>query len=262
MTTEHLRFLKKIRRRRRMVVFLRILILFLFLLQWEICADTGVVDSFIFSSPSRIVTCFLKMTEDGSVFHHIGITLYETLVSFLLVTLTSILIAILLWCFHGLSEILDPYMVVLNSLPKSALAPLLIVWLGGNYKTIIVTGMSVAIFGSILSLYQGFLGVDPHQMKLIETLGGNRRNILTKVVFPANIPNLFSIMKVDIGLCLVGVVIGEFISSRRGLGYMIIYGSQIMKLDWVILGIVILCLIAMGLYQLIVSLEKWYLKKV
>ena len=262
MTTEHLRFLKKIRRRRRMVVFLRILILFLFLLQWEICADTGVVDSFIFSSPSRIVTCFLKMTEDGSVFHHIGITLYETLVSFLLVTLTSILIAILLWCFHGLSEILDPYMVVLNSLPKSALAPLLIVWLGGNYKTIIVTGMSVAIFGSILSLYQGFLGVDPNQMKLIETLGGNRRNILTKVVFPANIPNLFSIMKVDIGLCLVGVVIGEFISSRRGLGYMIIYGSQIMKLDWVILGIVILCLIAMGLYQLIVSLEKWYLKKV
>ena len=124
MTTEHLRFLKKIRRRRRMVVFLRILILFLFLLQWEICADTGVVDSFIFSSPSRIITCFLKMTEDGSVFHHIGITLYETLVSFLLVTLTSILIAILLWCFHGLSEILDPYMVVLNSLPKSALAPL------------------------------------------------------------------------------------------------------------------------------------------
>ena len=113
MTTEHLRFLKKFRRRRRMVVFLRILILFLFLLQWEICADTGVVDSFIFSSPSRIITCFLKMTEDGSVFHHIGITLYETLVSFLLVTLTSILIAILLWCFHGLSEILDPYMVVL-----------------------------------------------------------------------------------------------------------------------------------------------------
>ena len=153
-------------------------------------------------------------------------------------------------------------MVVLNSLPKSALAPLLIVWLGGNYKTIIVTGMSVAIFGSILSLYQGFLTVDPNQMKLIETLGGNRQAVLTKVVFPSNIPNLFSIMKVDIGLCLVGVVIGEFISSRRGLGYMIIYGSQIMKLDWVILGIVILCLIAMGLYQLIVSLEKWYLKKV
>ena len=183
------------------------------------------------------------------------------MISFVLVILFTILIAVLLWAKKSVSDVSEPYMVVLNSLPKSALAPLLIVWLGGNYKTIIVTGMSVAIFGSILSLYQGFLTVDPNQMKLIDTLGGNRQAVLTKVVFPSNIPNLFSIMKVDIGLCLVGVVIGEFISSRRGLGYMIIYGSQIMKLDWVILGIVILCLIAMGLYQLIVWLEKWYLKK-
>ena len=202
------------------------------------------------------------MLMKGIIWQHVSITLLETMISFVLVILFTILIAVLLWAKKSVSDVSEPYMVVLNSLPKSALAPLLIVWLGGNYKTIIVTGMSVAIFGSILSLYQGFLGVDPNQMKLIETLGGNRRNILTKVVFPSNIPNLFSIMKVDIGLCLVGVVIGEFISSRRGLGYMIIYGSQIMKLDWVILGIVILCLIAMGLYQLIVSLEKWYLKKV
>ena len=216
MTTEHLRFLKKFRRRRRMVVFLRILILFLFLLQWEICADTGVVDSFIFSSPSRIITCFLKMTEDGSVFHHIGITLYETLVSFLLVTLTSILIAILLWCFHGLSEILDPYMVVLNSLPKSALAPLLIVWLGANTTTIVVAGMSVAIISN---------------------------------------------MKVNIGLCLVGVIIGEFLAARSGLGYLIIYSSQVFKLDWLLMSICILCIIAVLLYAIISLIEKWYLKK-
>jgi NitT/TauT family transport system permease protein len=102
--------------------------------------------------------------------------------------------------------------------------------------------------------------VDADKIKLIETMGGNRKHVLTKVVLPSNIPNLFSIMKVDIGLCLVGVIIGEFISSRRGLGYMIIYGSQIFKLDWIILGIVILCVIAMGLYQAIVLLEKWYLK--
>lgn len=206
-------------------------------------------------------TCFIQMLMEGTIWQHVSITLLETMISFVLVILFTILIAVLLWAKKSVSDVSEPYMVVLNSLPKSALAPLLIVWLGGNYKTIIVTGMSVAIFGSILSLYQGFLTVDPNQMKLIETLGGNRQAVLTKVVFPSNIPNLFSIMKVDIGLCLVGVVIGEFISSRRGLGYMIIYGSQIMKLDWVILGIVILCLIAMGLYQLIVWLEKWYLKK-
>ena len=262
LSKNQLHYLNMHRRHKRIIVVSRVSILLTFLFLWEFSANTGLIDSFIFSSPSRIALCFLEMTGDGSIFRHIGVTLYETLVSFILVIFFSLFVTVLLWLFRKLSEILEPYLVVLNSLPKSALAPLLIVWLGGNYKTIIVTGMSVAIFGSILSLYQGFLGVDPNQMKLIETLGGNRRNILTKVVFPANIPNLFSIMKVDIGLCLVGVVIGEFISSRRGLGYMIIYGSQIMKLDWVILGIVILCLIAMGLYQLIVSLEKWYLKKV
>ena len=287
MTTEHLRFLKKIRRRRRMVVFLRILILFLFLLQWEICADTGVATSPRYcwgssasrskesppftamhsppfsavSSPSRIITCFLKMTEDGSVFHHIGITLYETLVSFLLVTLASILIAILLWCFHGLSEILDPYMVVLNSLPKSALAPLLIVWLGANTTTIVVAGMSVAIFGSILNLYTSFSTIDQEKIRLIYTLHGKRRHALTKVVLPGSIPAIISNMKVNIGLCLVGVIIGEFLAARSGLGYLIIYSSQVFKLDWLLMSICILCIIAVLLYAIIGLIEKWYLKK-
>ena len=253
-------FLYQQQQYKRKIHFLRIFIFVLFLVLWELAADLSWIN--IFSSPKRLVACFVQMLMGGTIWQHVSITLLETMISFVLVILFTILIAVLLWAKKSVSDVSEPYMVVLNSLPKSALAPLLIVWLGGNYKTIIVTGMSVAIFGSILSLYQGFLSVDPNQMKLIETLGGNRRDILTKVVFPANIPNLFSVMKVDIGLCLVGVVIGEFISSRRGLGYMIIYGSQIMKLDWVILGIVILCLIAMGLYQLIVWLEKWYLKKV
>jgi NitT/TauT family transport system permease protein len=255
-------FLYQHQQYKRKIHFLRIFIFVVFLVLWELATDLSWINDFIFSSPKRLVTCFVQMLMEGIIWQHVSITLLETMISFVLVILFTILIAVLLWAKKSVSDVSEPYMVVLNSLPKSALAPLLIVWLGGNYKTIIVTGMSVAIFGSILSLYQGFLGVDPNQMKLIETLGGKRQAVLTKVVFPSNIPNLFSIMKVDIGLCLVGVVIGEFISSRRGLGYMIIYGSQIMKLDWVILGIVILCLIAMGLYQLIVWLEKWYLKKV
>ena len=255
-------FLYHQQRYKRNIHFLRIFIFVLFLLAWEVSADLGWINDFIFSSPKRLITCMIQLLIEGTLWQHVSITLLETIISFVLVILFTILLAVLLWAKKSISDVSEPYMVVLNSLPKSALAPLLIVWLGGNYKTIIVTGMSVAIFGSILSLYQGFLSVDPNQMKLIETLGGNRRAILTKVVFPSNIPNLFSIMKVDIGLCLVGVVIGEFISSRRGLGYMIIYGSQIMNLDWVILGIVILCLIAMGLYQLIIWLEKWYLKKI
>ncbi|MCD8218344.1 MAG: ABC transporter permease [Clostridiales bacterium] len=255
-------FLKKQKLHRKKVRILRIIIILAFLALWETAAYLGWIDDFIFSSPSRLVLCFINLTQGGVIWQHIRITLLETVVSFLLVVGITVLTSILLWSKKSISETVEPYLVILNSLPKSALAPLLIVWLGANYRTIIVTGMSVAIFGSILSLYQGFLGVDPDRVRLIETLGGERRHVLTKVVLPANIPNLLSIMKVDVGLCLVGVVIGEFISSRCGLGYMIIYGSQVFKLDWVILGIVILCIIAMGLYEILVLAEKLYRKKI
>ena len=224
-------FLHKQLAHKRFIRFFRILIFTCFIAVWEIAADLEWIDDFIFSIPSRLAVCFKNMLTDGTIWQHISITLLETVVSFALVVIITILVTILLWSKKSVSEVCEPYMVVLNSLPKSALAPLLIVWLGSNYRTIIVTGMSVAIFGSILSLYQGFLAVDPDKIKLIETLGGNRKDVLTKVVLPSNIPNLLSIMKVDIGLCLVGVIIGEFISSRRGLGYMIIYGSQILNCD-------------------------------
>ena len=152
-------------------------------------------------------------------------------------------------------------MVVLNSLPKSALAPLLIVWLGANTTTIVVAGMSVAIFGSILNLYTSFTTIDQEKIRLIYTLHGKRRHALTKVVLPGSIPAIISNMKVNIGLCLVGVIIGEFLAARSGLGYLIIYSSQVFKLDWLLMSICILCIIAVLLYAIIGLIEKWYLKK-
>lgn len=253
-------FLFRLRRHRLIVVFARVLILLLFLVLWGVCSDTGIIDSFIFSSPSRIALCFWEMVTDRSIFLHIGITLYETIVSFLLVTLFSIFIAILLWCSRKLSEILEPYLVVLNSLPKSALAPLLIVWLGATPATIIVAGMSVAIFGSIMNLYTSFTTVDQEKIKLIYTLHGNRRHALFKVVLPSSVPAIISNMKVNIGLCLVGVVIGEFLAARNGLGYLIIYSSQVFKMDWLIMSIVLLCIMAMALYAVIGIIEKLYEK--
>lgn len=255
------RFIRKLHRHRTAVRSARILILVLFLLLWEICADYGIIDSFIFSSPSRIALCFYEMTKDRSIFLHIGITLYETIVSFLLVTMIGILAAVLLWCSPGLSEIMEPYLVVLNSLPKSALAPLLIVWLGATPTTIIVAGMSVAIFGSIMNLYTSFTTVDREKIKLISTLHGNRRHALFKVVLPSSVPAVISNMKVNIGLCLVGVVIGEFLAARNGLGYLIIYSSQVFKMDWLILSICLLCVMAMALYAVIGVVEKLYQKR-
>ena len=261
MTTEHLRFLKKFRRRRQMVVFLRILILFLFLLQWEICADTGVVDSFIFSSPSQMLLACQELFLTGDLLKHIGITLAETFGSFFLVASISLLIAILLWWNTTLSEIFEPYFVILNSLPKSAMAPIFIVWLGNNMKTIIITAISVAIFGSILNLFTSFQTTDPDKLKLIYTLHGNRLDCLTKVILPINFPAILSILKVDIGLYLIGVVIGEFLAARKGLGYLIIYGSQVFKMDLVMTSVILLAIAATIMYKLITLLEKFILKK-
>ena len=249
-------FLQAHKRRKIRIHLYRISILILFLFLWEFSTYKGWIDDFIFSSPSKLVLCCYHMILENQLFYHIGITLFETIVSFLLVMLFSLVFTILLWFSKSLTETLDPYLVVLNSLPKSALAPLLIVWLGANYKTIILTGISVAIFGTILNLYIGFQGVDPEKIKLIRTLGGNSRQVLLKVILPANLGNIIGLMKVNIGLCLVGVIIGEFISSKCGLGYLIIYGSQVFKLDWVILSILILCCIAVLLYSLIGVLER------
>lgn len=255
-------YILKHRRHHHSVTVLRFLVLFLFIGIWELSARFGLIDTFFFSSPSLVITYFIKMVVDHSFFTHTGITIFETLISFLLITVISMVFATLLWYSRTLSEILEPYLVVLNSLPKSALAPLFIVWLGTGIDTIIVAGISVAVFGSIISLYTGFKHVDSEKLKLIYTLGGNRFDAFRKVVLPSSIPIILSNMKVNIGLALVGVIIGEFLAARKGLGYLIIYGSQVFQLNMVITSIIILCVIAMILYQCIQWMEHYYKKKV
>lgn len=254
-------YVQNLQKHRRRIMAARILLALAFFLLWEIAADLGWIDSFFFSSPSRVGRTFLSMWRDGTALVHIGVTLSETLLSFALVVVVGLAVSLLLWLFGSASEVLEPYLVVLNSLPKSALAPLLIVWLGANTRTIIVAGMSVAVFGTILNLYTGFTETSKEKIKLIYTLHGTKRDALIKVVLPSTIPMIISIMKVNIGLCLVGVVIGEFIGARNGLGYLIIYGSQVFKLDLVIMSILILCLMAMLLYGAVTLVEKKYLKK-
>lgn len=251
-------FLAARKRHHRLVITCRALILIGFFLIWEISARAGWINDFIFSSPTRVLACFLSMAADGSIFLHIGATLGETLVSFFAVTVIGIALALLLWRSKGTAEVLEPYLVTLNSLPKSALAPVLIVWLGSNIRTIIVTAASVAVFGSVLTLYTGFQEVDEDKIKLIRTLGGTKRDIMAKVLIPHAVPLIISNMKVNVGLCLVGVIIGEFLAANQGLGYLIIYGSQTFKMDWVILSILILCLGAVFLYWLLNLLERYY----
>lgn len=251
MTREHEIYLNKIKCYRLTITFSRMLLLILFLCLWELATQLHWIDRFFFSCPSDIAKWYYNFTISGELFLHVGITLQETIISFLLVMALSILIASLLWYIKALADILEPFFVILNSLPKSALAPLLIVWLGTGTTTIIIAGISVAIFGSIITLFTQFTQINENHEKLILTLGGNRLDVYKKIVLPYSVKTIINSMKVNIGLSLVGVIIGEFLAARKGLGYLIIYGTQVFKLDMVISSIILLCFIAYGLYFLI-----------
>lgn len=249
-------YIKKQKQYKIIITISRTVLFLCFIALWEVAARCEWIDAFIFSSPSRIVNTFITMSKSGSIFYHSAITIGETFLSFGLIVVLGIGLAIVLWSCKPVSDVLEPYLVVLNSLPKSALAPMLIVWLGNNPKAIIVTAISVAIFGTILNIFTSFAETDPDKIKLIQTLGGNRREMLIKLVLPASLKTIISNMKVNIGLCLVGVIIGEFLAAKAGLGYLIIYGSQVFKMDWVAMSIVILCIISIILFKLIDLIQK------
>ena len=243
MSAQQQAYLKQIKKYKLFITLSRIFLFVIFLFLWEISARFGLIEAFIFSSPLSIIKCIFKM-------------LGETFFSFGLIIVFSIGTALLLWLCKPLSDILEPYLVVLNSLPKSALAPMLIVWLGNNAKAIIVTAISVAIFGTILNIYTSFADTDPDKIKLMKTFGGSRFQILTKLILPASLNTIVSNMKVNIGLCLVGVIIGEFLAARAGLGYVIIYNSQIFNMDPIAMSIIILCIISMILFKIIDLIQK------
>lgn len=256
MSPAQLEYVASQTRRRRMVTSCRFLLFILFLSLWELCSRMELIDSFIFSCPSLILSCMASMAMDGSLIYHTGVTLAETLISFFLVIGLSLTAALLLWSNRSLFEILEPFLVMLNSLPKSALAPILIVWLGNRPRTIVTAAVSVALFGAVLTLYTGFTQISKDKIRLIYSLGGKKKDVLLKVLLPASVPLIISSMKVNAGLCLVGVIIGEFLSSKAGLGYLIIYSSQVFQMTLMVTSIVILSIVSVVIYQGIAILEK------
>ena len=235
------------KRNRKLLTAGRFLIGILFFVIWELCARFGIINDFIFSSPSRVIRTIQSFAANNTLWLHVSVTLKETALSFFMTMVISLFTALLFWRFRWIYKLFEPYLILLNSLPKSALAPLLIVWLGNKPRTIIVVAVSLAVFGAILTLYHAFESVDPEKM-----------HIITKVLLPSTVLVFINNMKVNIGLCLVGVIIGEFLAARAGLGYLIIYGSQTFKMDYVVTSIVILCTAAIVLYALLTWAESTY----
>ena len=255
-SSEHEKYLKKVKKSKIKIVVCRFLILIIFIALWQIAADLKWIDPFLTSSPSRVVKSFISLYEDGSLFKHIGVTCYETILGFSLGTIIGVLVAIILWWCPSVSKVLDTYLVVLNALPKVALAPIIIFWIGNGMPAIIVIALLISVVTTIISVLTGFTEIDNEKIMLMKTFRASKLQILRYLIFPYSIPVFISALKINVGLSWVGVIMGEFLVARDGLGFLIVYGGQVAQLDTVMMSIVILSAIAFLMYEIVACIEK------
>lgn len=256
---------KKYLRKQRLSIFgvhtSRIIVLIALFGLWELVANTGLVDPFITSSPSRIIKALAELLATGNLFMHTWVTVYETLMAFAISTIIGFLVALIFYIITPLRKVFEPFLVVLNSLPKVALGPLIIVWVGAGVKATITMGILICVVVTTISILNGFLAVDKEKITLLKTMGANNFQILFKLVLPSNLPNIIAVLKINVGLSMVGVIMGEYLNSSAGLGYLIVYGGQIFKLDLVMAAIVVLCIAASLMYFIIAGIEAYINKK-
>ncbi len=259
-STQHLLYVKKIKRESILVWILRFSILILGLGIWEIFARVGIIDSFISSSPSKIIITIKSLFVENNLIYHMSITLYETIVGFLIAVGLGYVIALALWWSERLRRVLEPYIVVLNSLPKIALGPIIIVWFGSGSKAIIFMAILIGIIVAVITMLNGFLSADKDKVLLLQTMGANKFQILHKLIIPCSFPTLISMLKISVGMSWIGSIMGEYLVSRAGLGYLIVYGGQVFKLDLVMASTVVLCVLATLMYAIVALLEKIIIK--
>ena len=259
-SAEHALYLKGLRKKSVLVQIARAGLLIALLGIWELVAGLQLVDPFIISSPSRICKMIAELAADGSLFYHIGTTLWETLAGFAIAVCAGTGVALLLWWSESVRRVLEPYIVVLNSLPKIALGPVIIIWFGTGSEAIVFMTVLVGIIIAILHMLSAFIATDPNKILLMKSMGANKIQILLKLVLPSSYPSLISMLKVSVGMAWIGSIMGEYIVSRAGLGYLIVYGGQVFKLDLVMSATFLLCLLAAGMYALVVLLEKILVK--
>lgn len=252
---EHVEFLKKQKNKAFTIIFCQILTFVALIIAWEVSAKMGLIDSFIMSSPLRIMKTILGLYSQNQLWGNIGVTVLETVVGFLLSTILGLMIAIIIWWSDFIAKVSEPYLVVLNALPKVALGPIIIVWIGGGTGAIILTALLVSVTISIMTILSGFKNTDEDKILLMKSFGASKLQVLTKLMLPANIPSILSALKINVGMSLIGVITGEFLVAKQGIGYLIVYGGQVFKLDLVMAGIFILGALASVMYIIISKLK-------
>lgn len=257
---EHKKYLKKIKLNNIIVFIFRLLIVCLFMITWEFLSKSKVINPFLYSSPSMIFKTIISLLNNDLLIH-ISITMYEVLVSFILSSTLGIIIAFVLWWNKKLFKIVDPYLTIINSLPKVALGPLIIIWIGASTNSIIFMALMISLFTTIINIYNYFVSTDNNYIIMLKSFGANKLQIFRKIVLPSNICNIISTLKINISLSLIGVIMGELLVSKMGIGYLIMYGSQVFNLDLVISSIFILGIISYIMYLVVAFIEKKYISK-
>ncbi len=253
-------WLHKQRRKKALVRLCRFGVIFLFIASWEVFARVGIIDSFLLSQPSRILKTLANTAQNGLLLH-VSTTLYETLTGFLLGAVFGVLFAVLFWWSAFVAHVAEPYLVVLNSLPKIALGPVIILIAGAGTTAIIVMALAISLIVTVLEMLSGFKNTDKESIKMAKTFDASKLQILTKIVIPSNLPVLFNSLKINIGLSLVGVIAGEFLVSKAGLGYLIVYGGQVFQMDLVMASVLILAVLAALMYQCVTLAQKYIQKR-
>ena len=256
----HQRYVKKLKRNKIFITCAQVGVLVAFLCLWELLAQIGFIDAFLMSSPSRIWHTLADLYVNGQLLYHVWVSLFETLLGFFIGTVGGTAIAVVLWWSKPLRDVLQPYIVVLNSLPKIALGPIIIVWAGTGQKAIVTMAVMISIIVTIITMLGGFLQTSPEKILLLESMNANKMQIFFKLVFPANLSTLASCLKINVGMAWIGSIMGEYLVSKAGLGYLIVYGGQVFKMDLVMACTIVLCLLAGVMYFLVALLEKFFVR--
>ena len=260
MSDSRKKFLRSYRKNKLIIKLSQICLALSFLLVWEVLAKYEIINSFITSSPSKIVVTIINLFIKDNLIYHIFITLSETLIAFIITLVISLTLSILIYKSTILDKIIDPYLTVINSLPKVALGPIIIIWAGAGMKSIILMALFISVIITIINVYQSFNETDYNKIKLMKTFNATRFQIYTKLILPNSLKTIISSLKINISMSLIGVIMGEFLVSKKGIGYLIMYGSQVFNLDLVITGIFILCVVASLMYYIILYIEKKLIK--
>lgn len=261
MSENQKKYIKKLKKKKIIIILIQIFIVITFILIWEYLANKNIINTFVFSKPSKILNTLFNLAIENNLFNHISTTLIEILIAFSLGILLGFIIAIILYQFPIINEIVDPFLTMINSLPKVALGPLIIIIAGANTKSIIIMALLINLIISIITIYNGFISTDDKKIKLLKSFGANKYQILFKLVIPNSYKTIISSLKLNISMSLIGVIMGEFLVSKSGIGYLIIYGTQVFNLSLVMAGILILVIISFILYKLITFMEKKLIKK-